>query len=130
MHTKRLTRRDFLGLLDLLEGALGFNPGLFRALAILGEFGLSSRNIALQGLALPHRVLELLLDLVDPGLELFTGGLLLVSLPLGFCQGLSQGLDLGRGSCTYYDTAVNIQRLLLSNTQQVVTHLAPPGAES
>ena len=64
LHTKRLTRRNLLGLLDLLEGTLGFNPGGFRALASLGEFGLSSRNIALQGLTLLHSILELLLDLV------------------------------------------------------------------
>ena len=88
LHEKCLTRRDLLGLLDLLEGALGFNPGRFRALTSLGEFGLLSRNITLQGLVLLHRVLELLLDLVDTGLELLTGGLLLDSLPLGFAQGL------------------------------------------
>ena len=79
MHTKHLTRRDLLGLLDLLEGTLDVNPGLFCTLASLGEFGLSSRNITLQGFALFHRVLEFLLDLVEPGLELFAGGLLLGS---------------------------------------------------
>ena len=95
----------------------------------LGEFGPLNRRIMLQGLAFFHRILELLLDFFDPGLELLTGGLLLDSLLLGLAQGLPQGLDLGRGSCTYYDTTVNIQRLLLPNTQQVVTHLASPGAE-
>ena len=52
--------------------------------------------------------MELLLDLVDPGLELLTGSLLLDGLPLGFAQGLFQGLDLGRCSYLYQDTSVNI----------------------
>ena len=83
MHTKRLTRRDFLGLLDLLEGTLGFNPGLLCALASLGDFGLLIHNVALQGLAFLDGVLELLLDLTDPGLVLFTSDLLLGRLLLG-----------------------------------------------
>ena len=64
----------------------------------------------LQGLIFFHRILELLLDFFD------TGGLLLDSLLLGLAQGVPQGLDLGRGSCTYYDTAVNIQCLFFPNT--------------
>ena len=51
--------------------------------------------------------MELLLDLVDPGLELLTGSLLLDSLPLGFAQGLFQGLDLGRCPYLYQETSVN-----------------------
>ena len=92
-------------------------------------FGPLNRRIMLQGLAFFHRILELLLDFFDPGLELLMSSLLLDSLLLGLTHGLPQGLDLGRGSCTCYDTAVNIQRLLLPNTQQVVTHLASPKAE-
>ena len=108
---------------------MGFNPDHFRALTSLGEFGPLSRCIMLQGLAFFHRILELLLDFFDPGLELLTGGLLLDSFLLGLAQGLPQGLDLGHGSCTYYDTAVNIQRLFFPNTRQVVIHLASPRAE-
>ena len=84
----------------------------------------------LQGFAFLDHILELLLDFFDPGLGLLTGGLLLDNLLLGLAQGLLQGLDLGRGTCTYYDTTVNIQRLSFLNTQEVVTHLASPGAES
>ena len=98
---------DLLGLLDLLEGGLGLIPCGLRALTSLCEFGALSRRIMLQGLAFFHRILELLLDFFDPGLEILTGGLLLDNLLLS----LAQGLDLGRGSCTYYDTAVNIQHL-------------------
>ena len=116
MHLKCLTRRDLLGLLDLLEGGLGLIPCGFRALTSLGEFDPSNQSITLQGLTFLHHMLVLLLDFFDPGLELLTGGLLLDSLLLGLAQGLLQGLDLGCGSCTYYDTAVNIQRLLLLNT--------------
>ena len=54
----------------------------------LGKFGPLNRRIMLQGLAFFHRILELLLDLLDPGLELFSIGLLLNSLLLGFTQGL------------------------------------------
>ena len=129
MHLKCLTRRNLLGLLDLLEGGLGLIPCGLRALTSLGEFGPLNRHIMLQGLTFFHRILELLLDFFDPGLELLTSGPLLDNFFLGLAQGLPQGLDLGRGSCTYYDTMVNIQRLILPNTQQVVTHLASPGAE-
>ena len=114
-------------------GSPGERPGPhsvgLRAPTSLGEFGPLSRRIMLQGLAFFHRILELLLDFFDPGLELLTGGLLLDSLLLGLAQGLPQGLDLGRGSCTYYDTTVNIQRVFFPNTQQVVTYLTAPGAE-
>ena len=116
MHLKCLTRHDLLGLLDLLEGGLGLIPCGLRAQTSLGEFGPLNRRIMLQGLALFHRILKLLLDFFDPGLELLTGGLLLDSLLLGLAQGLPQGLDLGRGSCTYCDTAVNIQCLFFPNT--------------
>ena len=129
MHLKSLTRHDLLGLLDLLEGSLGLIPCGLRALMSLGEFGLPSRRIILQGLTFFHYILEIMPDFLDTGLELLTGGLLLDSLLLGLAQGLPQGLDLGRGSCTYYDTTVNTQRLCFPNTQQVVTYLAAPGAE-
>ena len=106
MHIECLTRRDLPGLPNLLQGALGLIPGCLRTLTSLGEFGLLSRRIALQGLALPHRVLELLLDLVDPGLELLPSGLLLDSLPFGFDQGRFQGLDLGRRLCSHHGTRI------------------------
>ena len=69
--------------MDFLEGALGFNPGIVCALAGLCKFGLLIRNIALQGLAFLYGVLDLLLDLTDPGLMLFTGGLFLGRSLLG-----------------------------------------------
>ena len=108
MHVKSLTRCDLLGLLDLLESVPGLIPCGLCALASLGKFGLSNRCLALQGLTLLHHVLGLLLDLIDPGLELLRSGLLLNSLPLGFDQGLFQGLDLGHCSYTYHDPSVNI----------------------
>ena len=101
--------------MDLLEGALGLIPGRLCALTSLGEFGLLSRRIVLHGLALLHRVLKLLVDLVDTVLDLLTSGLLLDSLPLGFGQGLFQGLDLGRSPYTHNDTMVSIHHLLLPN---------------
>ena len=67
----------------------------------------------LQGLAFFHRILELLLDFFDPGLELLTRSLLLDGFLLGLAQGLPQGLDLSRGFCTYHNTAVNTYNLTL-----------------
>ena len=99
MHNKSLTRRNFLGLLDFLEGALGFNPGLLCALASLGELGLSIRNVALQGLAFLDGVLELPLDLTNPGLVFFTGGLLLCRFLFGLSQRFLEGFQIGRASC-------------------------------
>ena len=104
MQGGRFTCRNLLSRLNLLESVLGLIPCGLRALASFGKFALSNRRFALQSLTLLHCVLELLLDLANPGLELLTGGLLLDSLPLGFGQGLSQGLDLGRRSYTYHDT--------------------------
>ena len=129
MHLKSLTCRDLPGLLDLLDDGLGLIPRGLRALTSIGEFGFPSQRSILQGLTFFHCILELLLDFLDMGLELLTGGLLLDNLLLGLALGLLQGLDLGRGSCTYYNTSVNIQRLSFLNTRQVVTHLASPGAE-
>ena len=77
LHNKSLTRRDLLGRLDFLEGALGFGPGILCALAGLGKFGLLLLKVALQGLALIDSVLELLLDLTDPGLLLLARGVFL-----------------------------------------------------
>ena len=54
----------------------------------LGEFGPLNQRIMLQGLAFFHRILKLLLDFFDPGLELLTSGLLLDSFLLGLAQGL------------------------------------------
>ena len=99
MHTKILTRRDFLGLLDFLEGALGFNLGIVCALVGLGKFGLFIDNIALQRLAFLHSVPELLMDLTNPGLVFLVSGLFLCRSLLGFCQRLLEGLHLGR--CSY-----------------------------
>ena len=124
LHLKCLTRRDLLGLLDLLEGGLGLIPCGLRALTSLGELGLLSRRVILQGLTFFNRILELLLDFLDPGLELFSSGFLLDGLPLGFGQSLLQGLHLDCGSCTHFDITISMQRLCFLNTQQDDTILA------
>ena len=77
---------------------MGFKLGIVCALAGLGKFGLLIRNVALQGLAFLDGVLELLLDITDPGLMLFTGRLLLGRSPLGLGQRLLEGLHLGHRS--------------------------------
>ena len=77
---------------------MGFNPGLLCALAGLSKFGLLVRIVALQGLAFLHGVLELLLDLPDPGLVFFAGGLFLCRSLLDLGQRVLEGLHLGRSS--------------------------------
>ena len=62
---------------------MGFGPGLLCALAGLSEFGLVVRTLALQGPAFLHCILELLLDLTNPGLMLFSGAFFLYRSLLG-----------------------------------------------
>ena len=95
-HNKGLTHHDFPGLLHLLEGTLGFDLGPLHALAGLSKFGLLVRILALQGLTFLHCILELLLDLTNPGLMLFSGGFFIYRSLLGLGQRLFEGLYLSR----------------------------------
>ena len=97
MHNKSLTRRDLLGRLDFLEGALGFGSGILCALTGLRKFGRLRLRITLQGLVLLDGVLELLLDLADPGLLLLARGAFLGRSVLGLGQCLLEGRYFGRG---------------------------------
>ena len=83
LHIKSLTRRNLLSRLDLLEGPLGFGSSVLHALEGLGKFGLLSLRITLQVLALLDGVLELLLDLANPGLLLLACGAFLGRFVLG-----------------------------------------------
>ena len=67
------------------------------ALADLGKFGFLILKGALQGLALFDGVLELLLDLADPGLLLLALGAFLGRFVIGLGQRLLQGRHYGRG---------------------------------
>ena len=64
-------------------------------MAGLGKFGLLIRNVALQGLAFLDDILELMLDLTNPGLMLFSGAFFLYRSLLGLGQRLLEGLYLG-----------------------------------
>ena len=77
LHNKCLTRRNLLGRLDLLEGLLGFDSSVLCALEGLGKLGLLSLRVTLQGLVFLDEILELLLDLADPGLLLLARGVFL-----------------------------------------------------
>ena len=83
MHAERLTRRNLLGHLNFLEGALGFGSCILRALAGLCQFGLLRLTIALQGLKFLYRALELLLRLANPGLVLLAQSAFLGRFVLG-----------------------------------------------
>ena len=98
LHNKGLARGDLSGLLDFLEGALGFSLGIACRLESLGEFGLLVLYTLLQGLTLPYGFLELLLNFNDRGLVVFMSGLLLGRLLLGLDYGLLKSLDFGRCS--------------------------------
>ena len=91
LHNECLTRRYLLGRLNLLEGLLGFGLGVSCALE-----GLCKR-VVLQGLVFFDKILELLLDLVDPGLLLLAFGVLLGHFVFGLGQRLFQGRHFGRG---------------------------------
>ena len=77
---------------------MGFNPGIVCDLTSLGEFGLLILYTLLQGLALLFGFLELLLNFNDPGLVVFTSGLLLGRLLLSLGYRLLKSLDFGRRS--------------------------------
>ena len=83
LHSERLTRRNLLGRLNFLEGALGFGSCILRTLAGLCQFVLLRLTIALQGLKPLYRALELLLCLANPGLVLLTQGAFLGRFVLG-----------------------------------------------
>ena len=83
LHGEELTRRDLLGHLDFLEGALCFGSCILRALAGLRRFRLLRLTIALQGLKSLYRALELLLRLANPGLVLLARGAFLGRFVLG-----------------------------------------------
>ena len=83
MHNESLSHHDLPGHLDFLKGALGFGSSLLRALEGLRKFGCLCLGITLQGLALLDGVLELLLNLADPGLVLLARGVFLGRFVLG-----------------------------------------------
>ena len=83
LHGEELTRRNLLGHLDFLEGALGFGSRILSALASLHQFGLLRLTIALQGLKSLYRALELLLRLANPGLVLLARDALFGRFVLG-----------------------------------------------
>ena len=76
LHEKGLTSCYLPRLLDLLVGALGFNPCLIDISKSLGKFGCLVQSLLLQGLALSYGILELLFDLPHPRLMSSAGGLL------------------------------------------------------
>ena len=83
LHGERITRRNLLGRLNFLEGALGFGSGILCALTGHRKFGPMRLKIALQGLKSLDRALELLLRLANLGLVLLVRGAFLGRFVLG-----------------------------------------------
>ena len=83
LHNESLTRHDLLGRLDFHKGTLGLGSSLLCASAGIRKFGHLRLRITLQGLVLLDDVLELLLDLANPGLVLLARGVLLGRFVLG-----------------------------------------------
>ena len=92
-----LTCYNLFGCLDFLEGALGFGSGILRALESLSKLRLLSLRVTLQGLVFLDEILELLLDLVDPGLLLLALDAFLGRFVFGLGQRRLKGLHFGRG---------------------------------
>ena len=97
LHNKCLTRRNLLGRLDLLEGLLGFGSGVLCTLEGLGKLGLLSLRVTLQGLVFLDEILELLLDLADPGLLLLALDAFLGHFVFSLGHRLLKGHHFGRG---------------------------------
>ena len=97
LHNEFLTRHNLLVCLNLLEGLLGFGFGVSRALEGLSKLGLLRLRVMLQGLVFLDEILELLLDLVDPGLLLLALGALLGRFVFGLGQCLLKGHHFGCG---------------------------------
>ena len=76
---------------------MGFGFGVFHALEGLSKLELSRLRVTLQGLVFFDEILELLLDLVEPGLLLLALGALLGRFVFGLSQHLLQGRHFGRG---------------------------------
>ena len=97
LHNECLTRRNFIGRLNLLKGLLGFGLGVSSALEGLRKLGLLCLRVMLQGLIFFDEIPELLLDLVDPGLLLLALSVLLGRFAFGLSQRLLKGRHFGHG---------------------------------
>ena len=97
LHKECLTRRYLLGCLNLLEGLLGFDPGVLHALTGLRKLRLLRLGVTLQGLEFFDEILELLLDLINLSLLFFALGALPGRFAFGLGQRLLKGRDFGRG---------------------------------
>ena len=76
---------------------MGFGLGISCALEGLRKLGLLCLRVTLQGLVFFDEILELLLDLVDPGLLLLALGVLLGRFVFSLGQHLFKGRHFGRG---------------------------------
>ena len=97
LHNECLTRRYLLDCLNFLEGLLGFGLGILCVLEGLRKLGPLRLRVALQGLVLLDKLLELLPNLTDSGLLLLALGALLGRFVLGLGQRLLQGRHFGCG---------------------------------
>ena len=75
----------------------GLRLGILHALEGLSKLGLLSLRVTLQGLVFLDEILELLLDLADPGLLLLARGAFLGRFVFGLGQHLLKGHHFGRG---------------------------------
>ena len=104
LHKKFLTRRYFLGLLDLLLSPLGFGLGVFYICEGLRKLSLFCFKLMLHGLELLAELLELFLYLAHSGLLLFA----LLEFQGRFVFGLGQRLlerrYFGGGLCYHITT--------------------------
>ena len=97
LHNESLTRSYLLGRLNFLEGLLGFDPSVLRALTSLRKLQLLRLGVTLQGFKFFDEIVELLLDLINPSLLFFVLGALLGRFVFGLGQRFFKGRHFGRG---------------------------------
>ena len=105
LNIECLTRRNLLGRLNLLEGHLGFGLGISCALEGLRKLELLRLRVTLQGLVFLDEILELLLDLIDPGLLLLALGAFLGCFVFGLSQRLLKDRHFGRAPIKLNDAS-------------------------
>ena len=97
LHNESLTRSYLLGCLNFLEGLLGFDLGVLRALEGPRKLRLLHLGVTLQGLEFFDEVLKLLLDLINSCCLFFALSALPGCFAFGLGQRLLKGRHFGRG---------------------------------
>ena len=122
LHGERLTRRNVLGLLNLLEGVLGFGSCILCALTGLLQFRLLHLTIALQGLKCLDHSLELLLRLGNLCLVLLARGAFRGRLSSASANAFLSAATSAVATNKVYDTLVRLDCSFFSKYTHRLLH--------